>query len=306
MATNYYSTHAEWLRDRTTGIGSSDIATIVGLNEYETPYSLWRSKLGLDPAKEETLPMHLGHLLEPTVARLYAEQTGAVIAPESEGEFVVFDDDSPWLRVSPDRYATRPDGTTEIVECKTTQRTIDPDDLPAYWLMQVQYQMGVTGIHAASLAWLSAGRDFGTAQVDFVPEVYDYLKAEATCFWLHNVIGRKEPEPVAASDILAKYGTGTKGKEREADEEIRAAVRQVTALREQIADLETAKTELEERIKVAMEDATELVYNGKTLATWRGSKPSKTFDRKRFEAEHPDLAAEYITESPGSRRFILK
>ena len=32
----------EWLSERTGGIGSSEIATIVGLNPYETPYSLWR------------------------------------------------------------------------------------------------------------------------------------------------------------------------------------------------------------------------------------------------------------------------
>ena len=44
----------EWLELRKAGIGSSEVATIVGLNPWETPYQLWRRKLGLDPAKDET------------------------------------------------------------------------------------------------------------------------------------------------------------------------------------------------------------------------------------------------------------
>ena len=43
----------EWLKVRESGIGSSEVATIVGLNPWETPYQLWRRKMGIDPAKEE-------------------------------------------------------------------------------------------------------------------------------------------------------------------------------------------------------------------------------------------------------------
>ncbi|WP_308006141.1 YqaJ viral recombinase family protein, partial [uncultured Porphyromonas sp.] len=63
IVTKKFNNREDWLESRTEGIGASDIATIVGLNPYETPYSLWRRKLGLDPAKEETLPMKLGHLM---------------------------------------------------------------------------------------------------------------------------------------------------------------------------------------------------------------------------------------------------
>jgi hypothetical protein len=42
------------------------------------------------------------------------------------------------------------------------------------------------------------------------------------------------------------------------------------------------------------------------LATWRAAKDSKRFDAKGFQAAHPDLAAPFINNIPGSRRFILK
>ena len=32
----------EWLEHRKSGIGSSEVATILGLNPWETPYQLWR------------------------------------------------------------------------------------------------------------------------------------------------------------------------------------------------------------------------------------------------------------------------
>ena len=47
----------EWLEHRKSGIGSSEVATILGLNPWETPYQLWRRKVGLDEPKTETFAM---------------------------------------------------------------------------------------------------------------------------------------------------------------------------------------------------------------------------------------------------------
>ena len=35
-----------WLLERTKGIGGSDVATVLGLNPYKTPLSLWEEKTG--------------------------------------------------------------------------------------------------------------------------------------------------------------------------------------------------------------------------------------------------------------------
>ena len=59
---------AEWLKVRESGIGSSEVATIIGLNPWETPYQLWRRKIGLDAPKQENFAMKAGHYLEDAVA----------------------------------------------------------------------------------------------------------------------------------------------------------------------------------------------------------------------------------------------
>ena len=70
------ATHEEWLEVRKSGIGSSEVATIVGLNPWETPYQLWRRKRGLDAPKPENFAMKAGHYLEDAVSRFWADETG--------------------------------------------------------------------------------------------------------------------------------------------------------------------------------------------------------------------------------------
>ncbi|TGY23723.1 endonuclease, partial [Enterococcus hirae] len=36
--------HQEWFEDRKRGIGGSDVATVLGLNKYKSPYQLWLEK----------------------------------------------------------------------------------------------------------------------------------------------------------------------------------------------------------------------------------------------------------------------
>ena len=42
----------EWLKERTKGIGGSDVATVLGLNPYKTPLELWEEKTGKTAGKE--------------------------------------------------------------------------------------------------------------------------------------------------------------------------------------------------------------------------------------------------------------
>ena len=58
----------EWLEVRKNGIGSSEVATIVGLNPWQTPYQLWRIKTGQDAPKNENFAMKAGHYLEDAVS----------------------------------------------------------------------------------------------------------------------------------------------------------------------------------------------------------------------------------------------
>jgi putative phage-type endonuclease len=301
----------EWLQYRQSGIGSSEIATIVGLNPWETPYQLWRRKRGLDPAKEETFAMKAGHYLEDAVAQFWHDETGQDIIKSSAGDWLIRDNDRTYLQVSPDRtywLAGQPRNNQNkgILECKTTQMSIDGDDIPKHWFCQVQYQLGVAGYKQGSLAWLCSGREFGYKNLELVPDFFGWLVEEAEKFWRDNIQGGAEPAATNVADVLLKYNRHTDGKIVETSDEVFEAYRQLKDVKKELDAIEKRKEELEAKLKMGFGDAEALSYGGQTIATWKAPKASEKFDAKAFQAAHPDLAKPFIVPTQGARRLLLK
>lgn len=301
----------EWLDVRKKGIGSSEVATIVGLNPYETPYQLWRRKVGIDAPKEENFAMKAGHYLEDAVSRFWADETGREIIKRSAGDWIIRDNDKPFLQVSPDRTywlsgEKHNDNNKGILECKTTQMSIDRDDIPKHWFCQVQYQLGVAGLEHGSLAWLSSGRDFGFQDIDLVPDFYAWLVEEVERFWVDHVVAKQEPSAISVKDVLIKYTRHSDGKIVEVGEDILNTCTQLKEIKKQIKALEENQSILEERIKMEFGDAECIAYAGQTLATWKAPKPSSRFDAKALQADEPEIYAKYLTPQQGARRFLLK
>lgn len=300
----------EWLDYRRAGIGSSEIATIVGLNPYETPYQLWRRKIGLDEPKSETFAMKAGHYLEDAVSQFWSDATGRQIIKASAGDWIVRNDDKPFVQVSPDRTYWLDDNRSNdnkgILECKTTQRAIDADDLPKTWFCQVQYQLGGAEIQQGSIAWLTAGREFGYQDLTLVPDFYAWLVEEAERFWIDNVLGGKEPDCANVQDVLIKFARHTDSKVVEVGDEIMQAYNQLKDVRAEINKLEEQKEALEAKLKMGFGDAEAISYGGNTLATWKAGKDSEKFDAKAFQADYPELAKQYTKSVKSSRRFLLK
>lgn len=306
-----FNSRAEWLTARKDGIGASEVATIVGLNPWETPYQLWRRKIGLDAPKQENFAMKAGHYLEDAVAQFWHDETGNDIIKSSVEDFMFVNEAKPYLRVSPDRTywlkdMPRNDDNKGILECKTTQMSIDAEDLPKHWFVQVQMNLGVAELEHGSLAWLTQGREFGYKDLAFVPDFFAWLVEEVDKFWLDNIQGKQEPTAANVQDILLKYNRHTDGKIVEVNDEIFATYQELKAVKDELSAIEEKKAALEEKIKMGFGDAEAISYGGQTLATWKTPKPSDKFDAKAFQAAHPDLAKEYTTSVEGARRFLLK
>lgn len=302
----------EWLDIRKSGIGSSEVATIIRLNPWETPYQLWRRKTGLDEPKQENAAMRNGHHLEDAVSRMWHDATGREIIKRSAIDWIIRDNDRPYLQVSPDRTywlgESRSPEAKGILEIKTTRMKVDPEDLPKYWFSQVQYQLGVAGYTQGSLAWLSAGQgfDFGYQDLRFVPDFFAWQVEEVEKFYTDCILGGKEPNATSVKDVLLKYNRHTDRKIIECSDEVFEAYQSLKEVRKEIDALEERKENLENTIKMAFADAEALSYGGDTIATWKAPKPSLKFDAKAFQAEHPDLAKPYLQPTQGARRFLLK
>lgn len=304
-------THEEWLLHRNSGIGSSEVATILGLNPFETPYQLWRRKRGMDAPIGENFAMRAGHYLEDAVSRFYSDATGREIIKSSAGDWIIADKTRPYLRVSPDRTYWL-DGMPHnrqnkgIVECKTTQMHIDVDNVPQHWFCQLQYQLGVSGYPCGSIAWLTAGREFGYIDIDFDKDFFAYLVDAVDEFWKTNVLGGVEPVSYNSSDVLLRYPKQTSGKEVIADQVLYEQIRELTSTKDEISRLSGIKTALEEKIKLTMGDAEMMTYEGKTLCTWRAGKDTQKLDEEMLKHQYPDIYKSCVKSQPGVRRFTIK
>lgn len=304
-----------WLAQREKGIGSSEVGTILGVNPFDTPYQLWRRKKGLDPAIPENEAMRAGHILEGAVATFFEQETGREIIKASAGDWLAVDKDRDFLRVSPDRTywleGKHSKDNKGIVEIKTTQLDIDASDLPKHWYVQLTYQLGVMGYRQGSLAWLTRGRKFGYQDITFDPDLYAYMVEKLEKFWIDCIVGNQEPPITSIDDVQAKFWSSS-DKAIEVSPEIMDCLTNLKSLKPQIDNLTAQKKELEDRIKLFMEDADTLCMQGTkesnpvVLCSWKSAKDSSKFDEKRFAAENPELYANYMTTVRGTRRFLVK
>jgi putative phage-type endonuclease len=158
-------TEAEWLAARRQGVTASEIAVVMGLSPYDSPFALYHRKRGDLPETEDTDAMERGRILEPYIADRFAK-----LHPEftvmGDGRALYAHPDRPWQMATPDRLACErewgdlPDPVA-VLETKTDAGGDDQwgddgtDQIPVHYRCQVLWQMDVLGVTAAYVACLA-------------------------------------------------------------------------------------------------------------------------------------------------------
>lgn len=155
----------EWREQRRKMLGGSEIAAVVGLSPFESPFSLWHRKAGLADPQSDQPVMEWGRRLEDAIRRKWLERESHGLF--GTGETFVRDG---WMIASPDaRVATGEDfDRIEILEVKTSPRgdewareDTDPEKaIPVYYQCQAQWYMAVLGLSVCHFAVLISGYDY--------------------------------------------------------------------------------------------------------------------------------------------------
>ena len=146
----------KWLEARSTGIGGSDAAVIVGLNRWKSPFQLWLEKTGKAEPDDlsENEYVYWGKVLEEAVAKRFCELTGKKV--QRRGLLQM--DGCPYIIASVDRMVV---GENAGLECKTCNgfaaKEWEDDEVPAAYYVQCQHYMMVTGCEKWYIACSSAG-----------------------------------------------------------------------------------------------------------------------------------------------------
>lgn len=293
-----------WLANRRRGIGGSDVAAILGLSPWKSPFQVYQEKRGEIPETPDNPAMLWGRNLESVIRQHYANVTSRQVN-------VVKD-----ILVHPQHsfMLANVDGLTEdnrVLEIKTARTAqgwgeAGSDEIPQPYLLQVQHYLAVTSFKVADVAVLIGGSDFRLYEIAAEPDLQAMLIDLEKTFWQRVVTG-EAPEPTTFADVQRQFGQRANGRTVEATPHLLDALSKLKAVREEIKLLEEVEVITKTTLMKAMGEAETLANNnGTVLATWRLTKPASRFDATAFKATHPDLYAAFLKEGEMTRRFLLK
>lgn len=302
----------EWLAWRRAGIGASDIAGILGVSPWESPYSVWAIKVGIVPDKEATEAMEMGGIMEPAINRLFHARTGLWVGGVQEW---VQHPDLPWARATLDGrvyehpHGDDPSASLGPLEAKTTSESPAKweNDIPIQYACQTQWQMFVTGTERTWVACLHAafGLKFRVYEVERDDEDIAFIVERVSKFYTDHVLRGVPPE----TDAHAATGDTLQQLRADPGEVIDLADmatdwERLQALRISHAATAARIEALENAVKARMGSATEAFIGDRLIATWRPQE-RRTIDSKKLRAERPDIAGDY-TKITTSRVFRQK
>jgi putative phage-type endonuclease len=270
-------TEAAWLAARREGVTASEIAVVMGLSPYDSPFALYHRKRGDLPGVEDSDAMERGRILEPYIAEKFAAlHPEFVIA--GDGRTLFAHSERPWQMATPDRIVCEDPGLrvrlpVAVLECKTDAGGSDEwgnegtDQIPVHYRCQVLWQMDVLGVTAGYVALLPIRswklRVYELAMdTDAVTDL-KIMRDTAQCF-LDDIRDGNAPEvDWRPQTTAALKHLNPKAEGREAIVGVRTAISYRAAVR-RYKEAERRKDEMTNRLRAEMGGALKAV-------TWRGA-----------------------------------
>lgn len=188
----------DWHEWRSHGIGSSEIAAILGVSPYTTELELYEQKTGLRVSNVDNPAVYHGQKFEPK-ARAYFELTHDRDYPPKNFQSLEY----PFMRASLDGWNAEHREVLEI-KCpgKATMELASAGMIPLHYQAQVQWQLfvanAVKGIFFAFDPLSERGHE-----IEMFPDVpfIENMIEKAKAFWMR--VQRREPPPVSDRDWVA-------------------------------------------------------------------------------------------------------
>lgn len=302
-----------WLQSRRLGIGGSDVAAILGLSKYKSPYQLWLDKTGRSDLEDSTSePAYWGNMLEDIVAKEYAKRNGVKVQRVNA---TIRNPENDWMIANIDRAIINPEisgnvrikegklTTDRILECKTANQYLaklwgdeQSEQVPDYYLTQCQWYMGNTSASICGLGVLIGGQKFRSYQIAFDPELFEMLTDECSKFWHENVQADVPPAPTTFDDVLHRWSTHNPDQVVSADDDLAQKVADYKELSSNIKEATKELDDLKLQICTRMEDAEMIIAEDKRLATFKYQERN-TLDTKALKSAHPDIYEQFVKTS---------
>lgn len=297
----------EWHAARSKGLGGSDMAAIMGLNPWKTPYQVWLEKTGRVKSTEETEKMTIGKEIEDFVASQYTRITGRKTRRVNKFKT---SDLYPFIGGSVDRIFQDEEHGLGILEMKNVSsesfRNTFAGGVPDYYFIQVQTYMLVFKAQIAELFVFVGGERFEVFRIARNEQVIDAIVKSAKNFWEFHIKEDIAPPAQNKEDMKIMFPAGkTDPNAKPANEDVFDWVQELAQIKREIKEREELKEKLELQIMQDMGEYETLVDgNDKPLVTWK-SQLRTDLDKKALKEADPDTYKAY-EKTTEHRVFLLK
>lgn len=296
----------EWLTNRRTGLGGSDVAGVLGVSPWQSPWSVWADKVGLLPIDDDTNErQEFGLLAEPMLRDYFHRRTGLHVIGEQTS---VHHPEHPWARVTLDGLVVEsphstPDDTLGVFESKTTSEA-PWAEVPLHYQCQAQWAMWITGTDRCWFGVLHIAYGRPTFRVyEFQRDDTDIDTLHDRCrrFWFDHVTSGIPPATDghdATLDALAQVYATTIDGAVEADDDLAEHIDGFVYCRDEIKAFEEQQKTHRAAIAAALGEHTVVTRGADdkgrpvVLATFF-EQSRTTFDTAAFAARYPRHARRF-------------
>jgi len=307
------ATEEDWLAARRRGITASEIAALLGVSPYTSPYALYHQKLGVLAPEADSDVMERGRVLEPYIADKFAAARPDLMVAGT-GRELFRHADRPWQMATPDRLLCEDmrldfDGDrvieelepAAVLECKVDGGSDEwgepgTDEIPVHYRAQVLWQCDVISVQRWYVACLRA-RDWKlcvyTGEIDAAAgDDLALMRSEARIF-LDRLEAQDAPgvdwHP-ATSHALRTLYAGTDDTDVVVGRQLAISYRAAVRRAEQAG---RRKEEMTNRLLAAIRDGRRAVEarTGVPVAT-RSAYPQKRISTSMVRDRYPAIAAE--------------
>lgn len=244
---------AAWLEARRGLVTASDVSAILGADPYTSRLELWQEKAGLAEGDDvESEAAEWGIPLEGAILEMYRRRTGREAAAYQK---LCRSTEYPWLGATCDAWTVLDGVGKAPLELKSSlgRRSADwEEEVPAYYLPQIETQMIVMGSDVASVACLTVGPRLRWADVRSDRELRERIIDETRDFMRR--VEQNDPPPPDGSESAKRALERRYAKERPGaivelgQPGLELDIR-LSGLGRQIKELEKAQSEAKNRLR---------------------------------------------------------
>lgn len=231
-----------------SGIGASEVGTILGCNPYQTPYELWLIKTGqMEKDLSENEAVIMGNLLEPVIAKRYSQMTQQKVARVNKA---YRHKDYPHIMAHIDRKIVGQDTGVEIKTANPFSKEwgeAGTDLIPPMYMAQVQQQMLCTGWKKEDLIVFRGTTDIRIYHFEADEQVHKHIIEKVNHFWFEHILKGIAPPATTRGDLAMIYPKND-GNFIECGQNVHFILDDLEKVKLQAKDLDNQRTKIEKEL----------------------------------------------------------